>query len=325
MPRKRRFRFSGATEESDKTKETDDDKTFSIRLRNGKRLRVDRTKATKAPKFVDPPSVADDKSSNEIVDVKSDLATNTFQDGVLNYLFQVAKVASDSCKEILSVRAKEYGFDPEAVNTTLKFIRDEADLVIHIHASVLSKLLADTHYRSLFETKSSSGINEPLSRKRWEQSLFANQYDSAIDSERVKYGTLNILQENQGVRACHGMYGSSFLVLKSDVRKRITWTHRDSSQVESKEFGTLESCCHVLCEFSQSLLSSVLNIGSGRLKTASSSGFRYWECQIHGNLKLDLDIASINLSPQDAAKPEIKALAEQFATKNRCVLNLVPL
>ena len=51
----------------------------------------------------------------------------------------------------------------------LSYIRDEAPLVIHIHLDRhIDKLLADTHYRNQFDTKTSCGTLSEATRIEWE-------------------------------------------------------------------------------------------------------------------------------------------------------------
>lgn len=77
----------------------------------------------------------------------------------------------------LSARVRSLGYSEEDLNSALAFIRERAPLIIHIHVPrVLRLLLGDTHYRSLFETGSSSGTISTTSRGAWEDAMFGGAY-----------------------------------------------------------------------------------------------------------------------------------------------------
>lgn len=68
--------------------------------------------------------------------------------------------------------------------------------------------------------------------------MFDKLYDKAEKHERVKYGTINISNDPNGVRACYS-YGNSYFVLKKEVRQRCTLTDQDSCSY--RNIGTLGS------------------------------------------------------------------------------------
>ena len=79
--------------------------------------------------------------------------------------------------EPLSARVKSLGYSEKDLDSALGFIRERAPLIIHIHVPrVLRLLLGDTHYRSLFETGSSSGTISTSSRSAWEDTMFGSAY-----------------------------------------------------------------------------------------------------------------------------------------------------
>lgn len=102
----------------------------------------------------------------------------------------------------------------------------------------------DTHYRNQFETGKSSGSLSRQSRTQWEDRLFDKKYSKAKDSERVKYGVINMTNDPKGVNCATG-YGLSYMLLKESVRGRCTITDKDSSSTDAR-VGTFRSCLHIL-------------------------------------------------------------------------------
>lgn len=91
----------------------------------------------------------------------------------------------------LIAKAELLGFNKAQLSSCLQHIRDKASLLIHVHLpSRLQSLLADSHYRSMFETGTSQASNSRNERGSWESNLFLGRYDDASDFERVKYGKL---------------------------------------------------------------------------------------------------------------------------------------
>lgn len=78
--------------------------------------------------------------------------------------------------------------------------------------------------------------------------MFTNRYSKASPFERVKYGTINLTNDPNGVQCCSG-YGASYFLLKEDVRKRCTFTDMDSSS-SIAQIGVFKFGFHVLQKLS---------------------------------------------------------------------------
>jgi len=162
-------------------------------------------------------------------------------------------------------------------------------------------------------------------RKAWEQRMFGDIYDKPLlDSERPKYGNLNITYDPSGTKgASH--YGNSFLILSRSVRHRVTITNGDSSRKDSV-VGTLSSCCHVLHPLPDPVLKWLLAfVCRGDFKSGSSQDLeklRYVEAQIHGTLRLDRDVEAVFVSDTDLKEIPLDVLI-QFTTKYPTIKCLV--
>ena len=129
------------------------------------------------------------------------------------------------------------------LETKVAFIRDRAQLIIHVNLGSALKFLArDTHYRNQFETNTSGGTLNHSKRKSWEKSAFRRAHNSSA-FDRCKYGVLNIVHDLHGIRKCK-QYGRSCMVLK-EVRLRATFASKDSANSDVK-LATCQHYAHVL-------------------------------------------------------------------------------
>lgn len=189
----------------------------------------------------------------------------------------------------------------------LEYIANDADIIIHFNAlRVIPSLCDDSHYRSQFETGTSSGLVSRTARQKWEARLFNNFYDAVDDCERVKYGVLNLLGCECGVGSAKG-YGRSYFVLKQHMRERVTVTAQDSCS--ASPVGTLRHLCHVCMRWPLRELQDCMRIALGshiaRNGITSPGSYQYKECQIHSPVLLTGDIARLVVHPRDVKHPVV--------------------
>ena len=139
--------------------------------------------------------------------------------------------------------------------------------------------IADTHYRNQFETSKSSGALSHSARTQWEDRMFDKKHHSASGFERVKYGTMNFVNDPKGVSCCAG-YGQSYFLLKTHVRDRCTITDMDSSS-STATLGTFRFIFHLLMKLSDHELKSAFEGSKGKEMQSHVIG-SYKEIQIHG-------------------------------------------
>lgn len=203
----------------------------------------------------------------------------------------------DAALPRLRERAQTLGFVAEDVDTTLRWIREEAPILIHVNLATLgAKLVTDTHYRNLFQTGTSSGAKSTEQRMRWEHALFGDAYDAADPSERCKYGVLNVTNDPQGVAKCH-QYGTSYLLLRN-CRLRTTFSAQDSGGVNIEDLATVDYHAHVLEKYEDSELRAALEVGTRRAVGVDSGAItKYKEAQIHGEVRLAEHVELIMAHP----------------------------
>lgn len=244
------------------------------------------------------------------------------QTAALAYVSAYARNASAAAMPALLKRCEALGHSAGTLEKTLLYIRDTSPLIVHFHPTMFPLFEKDTHYRSQFETGTSSGTLSRVTRVTWEGALFGNAYDSSPDFEKVKYGVLNTTGDNRGVVSAH-CYGLCFLVLKEEVRARSTFANMDSGGVAGAGAGqglsTCEHYAHVLLCFNDDELKRILVVGGGGsfssfTGTAGSASATYKEAQIHGPLRFREDV-SYCVVPE-SLKGTYKAQAMAFAEKH---------
>ena len=209
------------------------------------------------------------------------------------------------------------------LETVLKFIRDRAQLIIHVNLGSALKFLArDTHYRNQFETNTSGGTLNHSKRKTWENRLFAGHYDNSSAFDRCKYGVLNIVHDLHGIRKCK-QYGRSYMVLK-EVRLRATFASKDSANSDVK-LATCQHYAHVLRTYSTPELKAVAEVASGLKKWGCASTMinHYKEVQIHGPIRLDRNVEVLCAHPSEL-NDETRKLLQEFGNRHKVNVIEIP-
>jgi hypothetical protein len=191
------------------------------------------------------------------------------------------------------------GLDANTLYEALaEYIANRAPMVIHVHAKTIPILIEDGHYRSSFETNSTHGSASDATksgymnaRYAWESACFLKLYDKTTNFERPKYGALNFLNMCGGVPSAIS-YGSCYMVLSNELRKRITISTGDTSG--SRCIGVLDFCNHVLLALSYVELIEAIKIAIGVIESSSHYCGGYREIQIHGEMLLSRDIAELH-------------------------------
>eukprot|EP01064_Diplonema_japonicum_P007195 TRINITY_DN14894_c0_g1_i2.p1 TRINITY_DN14894_c0_g1~~TRINITY_DN14894_c0_g1_i2.p1 ORF type:complete len:381 (+),score=76.01 TRINITY_DN14894_c0_g1_i2:41-1183(+) len=246
---------------------------------------------------------------------------DAIQQKVLHYVVKSSKRRSEEAYPCLLKRTKSLNFTEEHLKKCLKYIRDDAPIIIHIsldQAGRLRKMLHDTHYRNQFETGTSNGTLDHTTRKGWEARLFSNIYDThgAKGFQRPKYGCLNVVRDPYGI-APATQYGDSYLELKS-VRLRCSFVDQDSSST-SCELACCEWYAHVCNAFTKAELKAILQVGNKILPFESSSCIStYKEVQIHGEISLSQNIERVVVATRHKKHPNVIKDLKEFCKKQGC-------
>ncbi|KAJ3443705.1 hypothetical protein M0812_09549 [Anaeramoeba flamelloides] len=254
-------------------------------------------------------------------EVKGLLTLNPRQTTVMKYVVSVSKKKSEEAYSQVLDKLAKMKFNKNDLDKTLIYIRDAAPVIIHFNSNTFDKLLNDTHYRNLFEINKQKYNKSSGNRVHHESQLFNNIYEKfgtrnhCDPFERPKYGSLNIVNDQKGVKCC-SCYGECHMELKG-VKLRTTFANMDS--FHTKNLASCEYYCHVLSEFSEKELKAIVEVGTGRATWKNSSLIaNYKECQIHGPVKLSENIKVIAF-PENL-KSKFSKKVHQFAKINNCAV-----
>ena len=109
--------------------------------------------------------------------------------------------------------------------------------------SVLQGFCEAGRYMTLFDIGDGGGCTNLDKRRGWERRIFGTAYDG-FDTQRPRYGNLNLMERRKGDKAASS-YGKSYFILKDHVRRRCTMTSCDSCN-DNAVLGTLDHSAHVL-------------------------------------------------------------------------------
>ncbi|MGG3280122.1 DUF3626 domain-containing protein [Paenibacillus solani] len=220
-----------------------------------------------------------------------------------------------------------------------------ARVALHFHPdrpnannkSVAESLLQQGLYKSQFETQISNGSVSAYpggARDLWEKKLFCGAYqlDGVTDSQRPKYGALNLMLHPDGPAP---RFGSCYFLLEPKVSYRCTYTYLDSHQ-DPKEKGTYKEFDAILAAIfkdaffrndaigeknltPKKLIDHLLLNLERPLKDPSNHKSNrnlnhYIEAQVHGDISLREDVEVLVADPSFKGT-YIGALFEQICLK----------
>eukprot|EP00760_Papus_ankaliazontas_P028301 PhM_4_TR3627/c0_g1_i1/m.84077 len=253
------------------------------------------------------------------------MATSQFCDEMqlkaVKHIVVSSRPLSDAAWEPLLDRVLKMKFTEAQLKRCLRYIRDEAPIIIHVKLDQndrLEKMLHDTHYRNQFETKSSNGSYDAnhSQRKSWEDRLFNSVYHDATPFQRPKYGCLNIVRDPQGIKSAY-YYGDSYFVLRL-VRLRCSFTDQDSGN-SNAELSSCEYYAHVLLRYNDSELKGVMEVANGVKPYLDSSCIsNYKEVQFHGELPFDRVLEKVMVNPRHKSDAAMTKRLKAFCEKNNC-------
>jgi len=252
---------------------------------------------------------------SKIFNTRKLILTKT-QHQALLYCLKKSKIFSKNVTPNLVARFIDKNLTINDLKNVRNYIKNKMQLVIHFNAAKVMKFLCkDTHYRNQYETKTSGGSMDLVMRTSWEDNMFNSIYHNDIDgSERVKYGAFNITNNPKGATCCRS-YGSSYMVLKNDVKKRTTMVYGDSS-CKQLHIGTFRYFDNILYYINDKLLNDVIEVALSNKGIESINYTNYIEAQYHGPIEFKYDIASLYIDKKHQEDLNIMRLLNLFSKKN---------
>ena len=178
-------------------------------------------------------------------------------------------------------------------------LTDDVNVSVGMTLEGLLSMFRDGEFKTLFETKTSSGNINVNARQVGEFAMFGIL--PSYRGKRLAYGVVNFGPVTRDTLDRTNQYGPYVIVLKKDVNKNVTWTESDSLSLMSSASSLDSPSQHSL--FQQRLLLDVPFIRAtpsmGRRDDDDATDgpdaigqFQFAEAQIHQTISVD-DIAHI--------------------------------
>lgn len=248
----------------------------------------------------------------------------TSQTSAMEYVDKLVSNQAEANSKIQSL-LQEASLAPSVFHCIDSDAKQHAHVELNFHpdrkiasgSTVAEQLLSDGIYRNQFETRISNGSRSAHRggiRYEWEKQMFGRAYDEATDTERPKYGALNVLNFSDGSAP---RFGSCYLCLRPSVSKRSTFGYGDSV-TNPTQFGTIRNFSRIWSAmlFDAHSLGSSLGIDTtvskllqridDTFRARDSSRFTkspgrvlddYIEAQVHGDVRLDRDVDRMVVDP----------------------------
>lgn len=237
------------------------------------------------------------------------------QTNALNYCLKKSKIYSKNTELNVKIRFFELGYTESDLESVINYFKNKLNVIIHFSLNKIGDyMINDICYRNLFETNTSSGNKCLEIRSQWENNLFGNIYKDSKNTEKVKYGCLNILNDRIGVSSAKG-YGISYMILKDNVKLRCTFVCGDSSKQE-KHICTFDNFLHLLLYLNQNLLKELIVVSNNNelyktgLNKYIQHAYEYTEVQIHGDVIFSRDIQKLMIDKSEFNQHKLDRIFE---------------
>ena len=247
------------------------------------------------------------------VDIYTEPNLTEIQTKAMAYVFKKSKIFSHSIEMMLLKRFLEMNYTKQDFQTVTKFIKT-VPIIIHFHPQkMIDYLINDTHYRNLFETKTSSGSTSTEARTKWENVLFNKLYNDSIPIDRVKYGVININNDPNGCPSATS-YGDSYIELKDNIKNRTSFTYGDSSS-QDIHICSFKGFYNILYYMPQTCLKQIIESALNSIQNkpmVKISGMSYIEAQYHGPVRLKMDVKSLVINSKYKSDNKMIKKLDQF-------------
>jgi hypothetical protein len=243
-------------------------------------------------------------------DVSGDLSRlNDTQRKALADATTRAATASQAAHAGLVARVARLGYSEADLTACLAYLKNTVPITINMdldrssHAAqaglpanephVIDHMISSGHQCNTFELNNYWGASYGNTRDGWERTLFSGDYQvhPLVADERPKYGALNAVKNPSGGSPTHG---NAFLILKSGVKERATFTPQDSSHCSADQVGTAGNMERVLLDVpADDSLRQVMDVALGRKESGAMPPYQYLEAQVHGPVDYSKDVAAL--------------------------------
>ncbi|MEK4143223.1 MULTISPECIES: DUF3626 domain-containing protein [Paenibacillus] len=282
-----------------------------------------------------------DANANKIRESQFTEELSESQLSALEYVTNYARTRKSEAVQTIHEILQMSNVDREEFEDAVVKIKSQAKIALHFHPdrldpvkkSVAEALLEQGVYKSQFETLLSSGSVSAYSggpRDLWEERLFGGAYqqEGASNSERPKYGALDLMLHSDGPAP---RFGSCYFLLSPEVSYRSTYTYMDSHQnpVQKGTYAEFDDMMAALLEEiflrdsalgekdlrSQKLVDHLrdnltMPFSDSSKCEAKRNLNHYIEAQVHGNIRLKEDVEILVADPSFKGTPTGQVLEQ---------------
>ena len=183
--------------------------------------------------------------------------------------------------------------DVKYIDKIINYINNYVSLTTKMKYNTLEQFIQDPILKNSLELKNKDN-NYINYRKTKEDTLFHNAYKDCVDSDRVKYGSLNLKNLISGDPLASG-YGETTIFYKNDIKDRVSFLY-GNSESSIMYVCTFKHFKHLLYHMPISDIKIFVDLIDSKniIKNFSS----YVEIQIHGKVDLINDVEKITI-PQN--------------------------
>lgn len=238
----------------------------------------------------------------------------------IKYCKKKSKIHEDQARGTVLINFIQLGFTEEDLDKVINYIKNDIKVTINVGQNTIANfLINEDHYKSGFELNI---FEKNSQRDNWEKNLFHSIYDDCQPIERVKYGALNMFNKKDGVESCKG-YGECIFVLKDELKNRISFVKGDSCTMMF-HICTFKYCTALLVHLSDDYLKSlVAHVNNNVIDKPKHKVFHYIEAQIHGSIRLNMDIEKLLVPSKIMNDRAIENKLTMFCEKNNIILEII--
>jgi hypothetical protein len=266
------------------------------------------------------------EQSNALNNLEKDYDLTLAQQNALKYVNKKSKIFIKNVKMQINADFLTKNYNLEDIDKIIKYIQNDVQIVIHININKdLQYFLNDNHYKNIFEIPEKKGIFYLKQRNEWEDFLFSKSYsdDNIEPIEKVKYGTLNLLNNSAGVMSCIS-FGDSYFVLKNNIKKRTTFSYGNSLAKDMQNFyiTNFKNCLSILSSINPTLLEMLIKIVNNE-NIDNNYNYKCIEAQIHGSIFFNRDIEKMVVKKHYQQNNDIQHMLNEFSLKNNVPIEYV--
>jgi hypothetical protein len=200
-----------------------------------------------------------------------------------------AKIYTKDLMHLIENKFSENNISLTYIPKIVDYIKNNSYITTMV-PMIFDKLILSPVLKNCFEVR--THVDEH--RQKVEDILFCNAYTISNNSERPKYGSVNLIDNIAGDPNC-SIYGNICLKYKEHIKSRTTFTFGDTYG-DIYYICTFNNLTHLLYYLDINTLKHIINIIDNKKIYLHNFLPTYIEAQIHGTVNICTDIDYISMS-----------------------------